>query len=246
MQEVQFEIISALRAYLMIKLKFHNIRRMNSGTIVTIIIAYFTQIDLVTKTEQVMLITYLPIPFYLAVISYLLNFLIFLDVLYCSYLIIFACWGDWLNPFIIILGNFIWIVSIFKPRISSQHKPSLVCFLGSKSLTLPDKILLIEKIHESGSFLMNLWSTDEANFHLVRYMNANNNAYWGTSPPEELAEAPLHSLIFTAWVAISSRAIIDPFFFDWDWVIQIVNPHVTLSYLKSLDTAPEKILIYPE
>ena len=141
MQEVQFEIISALRAYLMIKLKFHNIRRMNSGTIVTIIIAYFTQIDLVTKTEQVMLITYLPIPFYLAVISYLLNFLIFLDVLYCSYLIIFACWGDWLNPFIIILGNFIWIVSIFKPRISSQHKPSLVCFLGSKSLTLPDKIL---------------------------------------------------------------------------------------------------------
>ena len=114
---------------------------MNSGTKVTLIIASFLHTVRLGYKNGTSYVNYLPIAFYFAVISYLLNFLIFLDVLYCSYLIIFACWGDWLNPFIIILGNFIWIVSIFKPRISSQHKPSLVCFLGSKSLTLPDKIL---------------------------------------------------------------------------------------------------------
>ena len=64
---------------------------MNSGTKVTLIIASFLHTVRLGYTNGTGYVNYLPIVFYFGVFSYLLNFLIFLDVLYCSYLIIFLC-----------------------------------------------------------------------------------------------------------------------------------------------------------
>ena len=63
-------------------------------------------------------------------------------------------------------------------------------------------------------------------------MNSKNNIYWGTSPPIEVAERPLHSCKVTAWVAISSRGIIGPFFFERNGVTVTVNSE---RYVEVLD-----------
>ena len=55
--------------------------------------------------------------------------------------------------------------------------------------------VLVHKIEESDTFLTNLWTTDEAHFHLDGQVNSKNNVYWGTSPPVEVAERPLHSFL---------------------------------------------------
>ena len=63
-------------------------------------------------------------------------------------------------------------------------------------------------------------------------MNSKSNVYWGTSPPVEVAERPLHSCKVTAWVAISSRGIIGPFFFERNGVTVTVNSE---RYVEVLD-----------
>ena len=63
-------------------------------------------------------------------------------------------------------------------------------------------------------------------------MNSKNNVYWGTSPPVEVAERLLHSCMITAWVAISSRGIIAPFFFERNGVTVTVNSE---RYVEVLD-----------
>ena len=39
--------------------------------------------------------------------------------------------------------------------------------------------VLLDKIEESDTFLKNLWTTDEAHFHLDGQVNSKNNVYWG-------------------------------------------------------------------
>ena len=92
--------------------------------------------------------------------------------------------------------------------------------------------VLPDKIEEDDTFLKNLWTTDEAHFHLDGQVNSKNNVYWGTSPPVEVAERPLHSCKVTAWVAISSRGIIGPFFFERNRVNVTVNSE---RYVEVLD-----------
>ena len=91
--------------------------------------------------------------------------------------------------------------------------------------------VLAEKIEKCGSFLMNLWTTDEAHFHLDGQVNSKNNVYWGTSPPNEVAEKPLHSSKVTVWVTISSRGIIGPFFFEKNGLAETVNTELYVEVL---------------
>lgn len=74
--------------------------------------------------------------------------------------------------------------------------------------------VLADKIEISKSFLSNLWTSDEAHFHLDGQVNSKNNIFWGTSPPSEVRERPLHSSKVTVWVAMSVRGIIGPIFFE--------------------------------
>ena len=52
---------------------------------------------------------------------------------------------------------------------------------------------LLAKIESSQSFMKNLWTTDEAHFHLEGQVNSKNKIYWGSKRPTELSEKPLHS-----------------------------------------------------
>ena len=47
-------------------------------------------------------------------------------------------------------------------------------------------------------------------------MNAKNNIFWGSTPPEHYLQRPLHSVKCTAWVAISKHGIIGPFWLEDD------------------------------
>jgi len=65
-------------------------------------------------------------------------------------------------------------------------------------------------------FLDNVWFSDEAHFLLSGHVNSKNNIFWGSRPPEHCLQRPLHSVKFTAWVAISKLGIIGPFWFEDD------------------------------
>lgn len=73
---------------------------------------------------------------------------------------------------------------------------------------------LIEKAKKSPMFLKRLWTSDEAHFHLHGRVNSKNNIFWGSSKPDHVATAPLHSPKVTVWAAISSKGIIGPMFFE--------------------------------
>ena len=49
-------------------------------------------------------------------------------------------------------------------------------------------------------------------FHLEGF--SKNCVFWGTEPPQEVLQRPLHSSKVTAWCAISSKAIIGPYWFE--------------------------------
>ncbi|CAK1578615.1 unnamed protein product [Parnassius mnemosyne] len=65
--------------------------------------------------------------------------------------------------------------------------------------------------------------SDEAHFHLCGSVNKQNMRYWADTNPRELHERPLHSPKVTVWCAISSAAIIGPWFFEENEVTVTVN-----------------------
>ena len=88
-------------------------------------------------------------------------------------------------------------------------------------LTAQDKRARVEmcnwfnnKMEEDEDWLDNVWFTDEAHFHLEGYVSSKNCVFWGTEPPQEVLQRPLHSSKVTAWCAISSKAIIGSYWFE--------------------------------
>ena len=71
-----------------------------------------------------------------------------------------------------------------------------------------------ERLEENPAFLRNVWFSDEAHFLLSGHVNSKNNIYWGSTPPTEVVEKPLHSLKCTAWVAMSEQGLVGPFWFE--------------------------------
>lgn len=90
-----------------------------------------------------------------------------------------------------------------------------------QTLTDQDKAKRVEMcewfsdaIEENPNFLDDVWFSDEAHFLLSGHVNSKNNVYWGTNPPDEVLQRPLHSQKCTAWVAISKHGIIGPYWFE--------------------------------
>ena len=70
----------------------------------------------------------------------------------------------------------------------------------------------------------NVWFFDKAHFLLSGHVNSKNNIFWGSAPPAHCLQRPLHSIICTAWVALSKLGIIGPYWFeDDDEHVMIVN-----------------------
>ena len=61
---------------------------------------------------------------------------------------------------------------------------------------------------------------------------------WGTAPPEEVLQRPLHSIKCTAWVAISKHGIISPYWFeDENERAQTVNTERYVAVLRKFWTS---------
>jgi len=89
--------------------------------------------------------------------------------------------------------------------------------------TTEQKIFIAEanfrqtSIHAAGpDFFNNVWFSDEAHFLLSHHVHSKNNIFWGSTPTEHCLQRPLHSVQYTAWVAISKHGIIGPFWFEDD------------------------------
>ena len=89
------------------------------------------------------------------------------------------------------------------------------------------------KCNVSPQFLENIWFSDEAHFHLDGRVNSQNYRYWGSEPPKDVAERPLHSKKCTAWCAMSAQGIIGPLWVeDSDGETATVN---AMRYRKILE-----------
>jgi hypothetical protein len=75
------------------------------------------------------------------------------------------------------------------------------------------------------AFLKNadLWSSDEAHFHLSGTVNKQNFRYWAAENPREVHARPLHSPKVTVWCTLSSIGVIRPYFFEEGGVEVTVN-----------------------
>ena len=74
--------------------------------------------------------------------------------------------------------------------------------------------VLIRKVEDCQGFLSDLWTSDEAHFHLDGQVNSKNNIYWGTKAHIQVTQKPLHSPKVTVCAALSGKKIIGPFFFE--------------------------------
>lgn len=75
---------------------------------------------------------------------------------------------------------------------------------------------LLAMMNDNAELINNLWMSDEAHFHLSGFVNKQNFRYWSSENPQRIHEKPLHSLKVTVWCAMSSRAILGPYFFEDD------------------------------
>ena len=95
-----------------------------------------------------------------------------------------------------------------------------------------------DTIEDNPDFLDHVWFSDETHFLLSGHVNSKNNVYWGTAPPEEVLQRPLHSIKCTAWVAISKHGIIGPYWFeDENERAQTVNTERYVAVLRKFWTS---------
>ena len=48
-------------------------------------------------------------------------------------------------------------------------------------------------MEENQDWVDKVWFSDEPHFYLDGYVNSKNNIFWGTAPPQEVLQRPLHS-----------------------------------------------------
>lgn len=60
----------------------------------------------------------------------------------------------------------------------------------------------------------NILFSNQAHFHLNGHVNKHNFKYWSEVKPQLKHQRPLHSPKVTVWVAMSSKGIICPYFFE--------------------------------
>ena len=68
-------------------------------------------------------------------------------------------------------------------------------------------------IEEEPEFFDDVWFSDYTHFLLYGYVGSKNNGFWDIQIPGEVLQRPWHSVRCTAWVAMSKRGVIRPFWF---------------------------------
>ena len=96
------------------------------------------------------------------------------------------------------------------------HLPSTYIFVITNSTDKSCRSLSGQEVDDRWVNKFNVWFLDEAYFLLSGHVNTKNNTFWGNTSPEHCLQRPLHSMKCTAWVAISERGIIGPFWFEDD------------------------------
>ncbi|PNF23566.1 hypothetical protein B7P43_G05611 [Cryptotermes secundus] len=75
--------------------------------------------------------------------------------------------------------------------------------------------------------------SDEAHFHLSRYVNKQNMHHWSGNNPREVHERPLHSDKVTVRCALLRVGVIAPYFFEDDNHAVTVNSQRYVDMIKN-------------
>ena len=78
-----------------------------------------------------------------------------------------------------------------------------------------------------------VWFSEEAHFTLEGHVNKRNFRYWSEEKPVYFHEKPLHCEKVTAWIALSSSGIIEPYFCEVGGVTATVTSGRYLHMLKN-------------
>ena len=73
---------------------------------------------------------------------------------------------------------------------------------------------MLQMVEEDGNMLNCLFMSNEDHFNLNGNINKQNCRIWSASNPQILHQTELHPLRITVWCAISSRCIVEPYFFE--------------------------------
>lgn len=72
----------------------------------------------------------------------------------------------------------------------------------------------LDLLENNADLSENLFTSDEAHFHMCGYVNKQNSRYWSQENPKEIHQTPLHSQKVTVWCAVSAQGIVGPYFFE--------------------------------
>ena len=90
-----------------------------------------------------------------------------------------------------------------------------------------------ERNDVSNSLIDSVIFSDEASFHLWGRVNRQNDRYWDTENPHEIVETKKFSPHVNVWVAMSSKGIFGPYFFEVDDTTTTVNSERYIEMLRA-------------
>lgn len=94
---------------------------------------------------------------------------------------------------------------------------------GDKTKRLAFCSWFLQKVDSSHSFINLLWMSDEAHFHLDGTLSKQNCRYWSEENPHVTVDKDLYPAYLSVWCAISTKAVIGPFFFENELGVTTVN-----------------------
>ena len=72
----------------------------------------------------------------------------------------------------------------------------------------------LRRMTHNPQWIVDVWFSDESQFHLSGLVNKTHCVFWGSSKPDYVLERPLHSERFTVWMVISAHGIVGPLIFE--------------------------------
>ena len=124
-------------------------------------------------------------------------------------------------------------------RIDLQMHPYKATLVhGLHEHDLPKRVQFCDwflaMVDQHPHFLSSVFFSDEASFHLVGAVNRQNQRFWGTENPNALLETKSFTPKVNVWVAMSSRQIVGPYFFeDADGQAQTINSDRYVNMLQT-------------
>ena len=101
-------------------------------------------------------------------------------------------------------------LNLFPYHITTAHKSTD----GDEAARVAVWEMLQQKMEANPNRIRDAWFYDEAHFHVNGAVNSHNNIFWRLQHPDEVEEKLLKGRKVTAFVAVSDRGVLEPYWFE--------------------------------